>query len=70
MEDTTRQFFAPTEADLVLSKHLKLLLAAGQRCLLAEKLCRTAVTLQNKFSGDFQGQTTQFMNWQLAGSKK
>lgn len=43
---------APAEAGLVPSKCLKLLLAAGQRCLLTEELCCITVTLQNKFSGD------------------
>lgn len=70
VEDAARRFLAPAEADLVLSKHLKLFLAAGQTCLLTEELCRTTVTLQSKFSGDFQGQTSQFMNQQLVGSKK
>lgn len=48
-EDSTQQIFAPAAAGLVPSKYLKLLLAAGQRRLLAEELCRTTVTLQNFF---------------------
>lgn len=52
-EDSTHWILAPTEAGLVSSKCLKLLLAVGQRCLLAEELCHTTITLQNKFSGDF-----------------
>jgi len=69
-EDATHWILASTEGDLVSSKHLKLLLAAGQRRLLTEQLRCNIVVLKNNFSGDCQGQMSQFMNRQLAGSKK
>lgn len=46
------QLLAPAAAGLISSKRLKLLLAVGQRCLLAEELCCATITLQNKFFGE------------------